>query len=202
MASAEWTEWEDPGPASFCVGSRLRVKSRGGRSLRTAKAIIRRLIEDGWIRTREPPELSALDEARGGHGSGPRQQRPSDRHDQINRTAIRTGVAAEKVASEVILATRVYPALLVRDAAEVADAGFGIVFPDLPGCVTQGDTPQHAAEMALEALALHVESMVRTAKPCRTRRHRMRCRTGSIPPRRRWLRICWSLSRCRGAASA
>lgn len=58
------------------------------------------------------------------------------------------------------LATRVYPALLVRDAVEVADAGFGIVFPDLPGCVTQGDTPQHAAEMALEALALHIESMV------------------------------------------
>ncbi len=59
------------------------------------------------------------------------------------------------------MATRVYPALLVRDAVEVADAGFGVVFPDLPGCVTQGDTPQRAAEMALEALALHVESMVK-----------------------------------------
>ena len=58
------------------------------------------------------------------------------------------------------MATRVYPALLVRDLAETADAGIGVVFPDLPGCVTQGDTPQHAAEMALEALALHVESMV------------------------------------------
>jgi predicted RNase H-like HicB family nuclease len=58
------------------------------------------------------------------------------------------------------LATRVYPALLVRDLVEAADTGLGVVFPDLPGCVTQGDTPQHAAEMALEALALHVESMV------------------------------------------
>lgn len=34
------------------------------------------------------------------------------------------------------------------------------MFPDLPGCVTQGDTPRHAAEMALEAVALHVESMM------------------------------------------
>lgn len=58
------------------------------------------------------------------------------------------------------MATRVYPALLVRDSADTVDAGFGVVFADLPGCVTQGDTPQHAAEMALEALALHIESMV------------------------------------------
>ena len=59
------------------------------------------------------------------------------------------------------MATRVYPALLVRDAVEAANTGVGVVFPDLPGCVTQGDTPQHAAEMALEALALHIESMVK-----------------------------------------
>ncbi len=58
------------------------------------------------------------------------------------------------------MATRVYPALLVRDSAEAADAGVGVVFPDLPGCVTRGDTQRHAAEMALEALALHIESMV------------------------------------------
>lgn len=49
---------------------------------------------------------------------------------------------------------------MVRDASEPSGAGLGGVFPDLPGCVTQGDTPRHAAEMALEAVALHVESMV------------------------------------------
>jgi len=58
------------------------------------------------------------------------------------------------------LPTRFYPALLVGDVSGPADAGLGVVLPDLPGCVTQGDTPQHAAEMALEALALHIESMV------------------------------------------
>jgi predicted RNase H-like HicB family nuclease len=57
------------------------------------------------------------------------------------------------------LATRVYPALLVKDVG-ASGSGLGVVFPDLPGCVTQGDTPQHAAEMAMEALSLHIESMV------------------------------------------
>jgi predicted RNase H-like HicB family nuclease len=58
------------------------------------------------------------------------------------------------------LATRFYTALPVRDVDRTADTGLGVVFPDLPGCVTQGDTPHHAAEMAIEALALHIESMV------------------------------------------
>ena len=59
------------------------------------------------------------------------------------------------------MATRAYPALLVRDLIEKAtNTGVGVVFPDLPGCVTQGDTPQHAAEMAREALALHIGSMI------------------------------------------
>ena len=35
-----------------------------------------------------------------------------------------------------------------------------MVFPDFPGCVTQGDTPQQAMENAIEALSLHVEGMV------------------------------------------
>ncbi len=58
------------------------------------------------------------------------------------------------------MATRVYPALLIRNVGSAKDTSLGVVFPDLPGCVSQGDTPQHAAEMAMEALALHVESMV------------------------------------------
>lgn len=53
---------------------------------------------------------------------------------------------------------RVYPALLIQDQ-DAVDGEIGVVFPDLPGCVSQGDTPQQAAEMALEALALHIESM-------------------------------------------
>ncbi len=58
------------------------------------------------------------------------------------------------------MTTRVYPALLVKDAGAGEDAPVGVVFPDLPGCVSQGDDLHHAAEMAMEAVALHVEGMV------------------------------------------
>lgn len=37
--------------------------------------------------------------------------------------------------------------------------GFGIVFPDLPGCVTVGDTLDDLARRAHEALALHLSGM-------------------------------------------
>jgi predicted RNase H-like HicB family nuclease len=55
--------------------------------------------------------------------------------------------------------TQVFPAILIRDAG-VADAPIGVVFPDLPGCTSQGDDPRHAAEMALEALAAHAEAVI------------------------------------------
>ena len=57
------------------------------------------------------------------------------------------------------MAKRVYPALVVRDLDEAANSCFGVVFPDLPGCVTCGGSLEHAARMAYEALALHVGSM-------------------------------------------
>lgn len=58
------------------------------------------------------------------------------------------------------MTTQVYPAILVRDSGAPPEAPIGVVFPDLPGCTSQGDDPRHAAEMALEALATHAESMV------------------------------------------
>lgn len=35
--------------------------------------------------------------------------------------------------------------------------GYGVFFPDLPGCTSAGDTPQHAARNAEEALQAHIE---------------------------------------------
>lgn len=58
------------------------------------------------------------------------------------------------------MTTQVYPALLIRDVGALADAPIGVVFPDLPGCTSQGDDLRQAAEMAMEALALHAEAMV------------------------------------------
>ena len=56
--------------------------------------------------------------------------------------------------------TRFYRALIVQDEADGAEDGYGVVFPDLPGCTSSGDTVEQAYEHAFEALALHVEGMI------------------------------------------
>lgn len=50
-----------------------------------------------------------------------------------------------------------YPAFLCYDAAETKQ--FYILFPDLPGCTTCGDTEDDALECAKEALSLHLYGM-------------------------------------------
>ncbi|HTW70989.1 MAG TPA: type II toxin-antitoxin system HicB family antitoxin [Acetobacteraceae bacterium] len=55
---------------------------------------------------------------------------------------------------------RYYPALVVQDADDGPDAGYGVVFPDLPGCVSSGDSVQEAAANAAEALGLHIDGML------------------------------------------
>lgn len=47
-----------------------------------------------------------------------------------------------------------YPAVL-----EKGDHGYGVYFPDLPGCVSAGATYEEAMEGGAEALALHLEGM-------------------------------------------
>ena len=37
--------------------------------------------------------------------------------------------------------------------------GYGVYFPDLPGCVSVGDDFEHAQEMAREVLELHIYGM-------------------------------------------
>jgi predicted RNase H-like HicB family nuclease/predicted transcriptional regulator len=51
---------------------------------------------------------------------------------------------------------RVYPAVITKAEGE----DYGVVFPDLPGCVTTGETVSEAATMAIEALAGHVAAMI------------------------------------------
>lgn len=47
-----------------------------------------------------------------------------------------------------------YQAFIHQDAN-----GFGVSFPDFPGCIAQGDTLDAALQSAREALAFHVEGM-------------------------------------------
>lgn len=52
-----------------------------------------------------------------------------------------------------------YRALLVQDEGDETGSGYGVVFPDLPGCTSAGDTRMEAAKQAAEALAGHVSLM-------------------------------------------
>jgi predicted RNase H-like HicB family nuclease len=54
------------------------------------------------------------------------------------------------------MALRYYPAFLIAEG----DQPYGVIFPDLPGCVSMGDTIQQASTNAAEALSLHIEGMV------------------------------------------
>lgn len=56
--------------------------------------------------------------------------------------------------------TRFYRALILQDEGDTPEQGYGVVFPDLPGCTSSGDTVEHAYEQAFDALALHVEGML------------------------------------------
>lgn len=50
-----------------------------------------------------------------------------------------------------------YIAYLHKDVA----SDFGVSFPDFPGCITAGKTLEEARRMAAEALALHIDGMVK-----------------------------------------
>lgn len=50
---------------------------------------------------------------------------------------------------------RFYPALLSQEDG----TDFGVVFRDLPGCVTSGETLQEAAANAAQTLSLHIDGM-------------------------------------------
>ena len=49
-----------------------------------------------------------------------------------------------------------YVAFIHRDK----ETGFGISFPDFPGCVSTGDTANEALRRGASALAFHIEGML------------------------------------------
>jgi predicted RNase H-like HicB family nuclease len=58
------------------------------------------------------------------------------------------------------MVARYYPAVVDRSLS-----GFGISFPDLPGCVSAGATVEEAIERAYEALGAHIELMLEHDEP-------------------------------------
>ncbi|CAK0776787.1 antitoxin HicB [Gammaproteobacteria bacterium] len=53
------------------------------------------------------------------------------------------------------MATRYYPAIIERGIS-----GYGVIFPDLPGCTSAGDTIEDAAFSSQEAASLHVGGLL------------------------------------------
>ena len=53
-----------------------------------------------------------------------------------------------------------YASFIHRD-----DAGYGLSFPDFPGCVSVGDTVDDAVRRGSEALAFHVEGLADDGEP-------------------------------------
>jgi predicted RNase H-like HicB family nuclease len=64
-----------------------------------------------------------------------------------------------------VIMRRFYTALIEQDVDDKPDDGYGVLFPDFPGCVTTGETIQEAAAMAEEALSLHIEGMLEDSEP-------------------------------------
>ncbi len=58
------------------------------------------------------------------------------------------------------MALRFYRAIAYQGRGDGPEDGWDVIFPDFPGCVSQGETAQEAMENAVEALALHIEGMV------------------------------------------
>ena len=48
---------------------------------------------------------------------------------------------------------------------EKSKTGFGVYFPDVPGCVSCGDNFDHAMQMAEEVLGLHIYGMEKDDDP-------------------------------------
>jgi len=86
------------------------------------------------------------------------------------------------------MAKRTYSVVLEPNG-DRRDPGFGVTFPDLPGCVSFGATGEEALARAEEALSLHLEGMAEDGEsfpeptPVLDLMERME---GQLPPRAVW----------------
>ncbi len=48
---------------------------------------------------------------------------------------------------------------------KAADGSYSAYVPDLPGCVSCGDTPEEARELINEAVSVHIDSLRRHGEP-------------------------------------
>lgn len=83
------------------------------------------------------------------------EARAGQRLKQFASTADYIAAMEEEAKAPPTAHARAYPAIVER-----AETGFGVCFPDFPGCVAKGDTLDLALLNAETALALHVEGLL------------------------------------------
>ena len=54
-----------------------------------------------------------------------------------------------------------YPVVIHKDP----DSDYGVTVPDLPGCFSAGQTMDEALDQVVEAIELHIESMLLDSEP-------------------------------------
>lgn len=54
-----------------------------------------------------------------------------------------------------------YPVVIHKDP----DSDYGVTVPDLPGCCSAGETMDDALDQVVEAIELHIESMLLDSEP-------------------------------------
>lgn len=57
---------------------------------------------------------------------------------------------------------KAYPAVF----EQTKGGEYGVFFPDIPGCISAGDTLEEAIEMSKEALSLHLSEMINDNDEC------------------------------------
>lgn len=68
---------------------------------------------------------------------------------------------AERGRAGCVIVKTHYPAIVDKDPG----SDYGVAFPDLPGCVSAGETVAEAIANAEEALALHLDGMAEEGLP-------------------------------------
>lgn len=68
-----------------------------------------------------------------------------------------------------------YPAIFHKE-----DTGYSVSFPDLPGCLTQGETMDEASEMAFDAMGLYLEDTKPSAYPKPSNIEKIKVKHGEV----------------------
>lgn len=113
----------------------------------TAKEIIKILKSDGWTEKntkRITSSTGTSSQTRQGYSSDARWKRPRSENRKLNPE---TGGAEISPAKGVYHMKYIYPVCIYPGD----NSGYTVIVPDLPGCVTEGETIAEALEQAVDA---------------------------------------------------